>query len=310
MTGSIRELRLGPEEAEGWAPSHEYVWRMARWIHAVAPRGKGWIPRRIGQLAGDRLRAEIRTASGGRLVVDPTSLEVFAYIDTHGGLWEGHDVAACRAVLEPGQVFYDVGANAGLFTIELAASFGGAIDVRAFEPQPSLARSVALSAARNGFTNVHVYQVMLGDQEGESRLFVPACSIHASAVTPSPRAQTLSCLRTTIDAAVASGAVPAPQVIKMDVEGGELAVVHGAMATLANHRPAVLFESDVNQERFGYTRADLCGALRRCAPYRFFAVERGGGFAPLDAKGAGPARRADSVLAIAEDRLPAVRLGA
>jgi FkbM family methyltransferase len=255
------------------------------------------------------VRAEIRTASGGRLVVDPGSLEVFAFIDLNGGAWEAHDIAACKAVLERGQVFYDVGANAGVFTVEIAAAFDDAVQVRAFEPQPSLARSLALSAARNGFRNVHVHPVILGAEPGEVDLFIPASTIHASVVARDGRSQRLACAKTTIDAEVERGALPALDVIKMDVEGAERSVVQGALETIARHEPSIVFESDINQDRFGYSRADLCAELRFCADYRFFAVEREGGFTPLDRDGAGPSKLADSVLAITKRRFDAARLG-
>jgi len=308
-TATIPEMVTSPAEASAWAPRNERVWKVARWIHAHAPRGKGCIPRWIGRVAGDRVRAAIRTASGGRLVVNPTSFEVFAFIDVNGGLWEGHDVAACKAVLDAGQVFYDVGANAGLFSIEVAASYRDAVEVHAFEPQSSLARSLALSAALNGFRNLHVHPVALGEYEGETELFVPATSIHASMIARDRNSQRVTCTRTSIDTEVARGALPPPDVIKMDVEGGELSVVRGATRTLASHQPCIVFESDVNQDRFGYSRADLCRELRFCADYRFFAVERAGGFTSLDPEGAGPTRVADSVLAIPERRLDLARLG-
>jgi len=312
MAGSaVRLPELPPfvSDAVEWSPRNEQLWRLARWIHAHAPRGKGCIPRWIGRVAGDRVRAEIRTASGGRLVVDPRSLEVFAFIDLNGGLWEGHDIAACKAVLGPGQVFYDVGANAGVFTVEIAAAFHDAVEVRAFEPQPSLARSIALSAARSGFRNVHVHPVILGSEAGEEDLFVPASTIHASIVARANRSQRLACAKTTIDAEVARGALPPPDVIKMDVEGAERSVVLGALETIARHEPCIVFESDINQDRFGYSRADLCAELRFCADYRFFAVEREGGFTPLDRDGAGPTKLADSVLAVTQRRFDHTRLG-
>jgi len=309
MSIQLREIRVAATEASDWRPRNEYLFKLARLLHVAAPRGKGWLPRQIGRIAGDRLRAEIRTASGGRLIVDPNSLEVFAFIEANGGLWEGHDIATCLALLDLGQVFYDIGANAGLFSIEVAAAFGGRIDVRAFEPQPSLARSLALSVARNGFESVHVYPVMLGEHEGDARIFVPASSVHASIVARSSDARVLSCQQTTLDALVDQATLPPPDVIKLDVEGAELSVIRGGLATLSRYEPALVFESDVNQARFGYTRADLCRELRSSAPYRFFAVERDGGYTALDGNGAGPIRRADSVLAVSANRFDPARLG-
>ena len=44
----------------------------------------------------------------------------------------------------------------------------------------------------------------------------------------------------TLDALVSDGGLPAPSVIKVDVEGSEMAVLRGAIGLLAKHRPVVL----------------------------------------------------------------------
>ena len=81
---------------------------------------------------------------------------------------------------------------------------------------------------------------------------------------------------------VAAGDIPPPNVIKIDVEGGELAAFRGAESTLRRHQPQIVFESDENTPRFGYTRREMCGFLAGLAPYRFLKIEPAGtGFFPL-----------------------------
>ena len=79
-----------------------------------------------------------------------------------------------------------------------------------------------------------------------------------------------------IDTLVADGTIPAPAVIKIDVEGGELAAFRGAEETIRRHRPHIVFESDENTGRFGYTRSELLAYLESLAPYRFFSVSAAG----------------------------------
>jgi len=45
-----------------------------------------------------------------------------------------------------------------------------------------------------------------------------------------------------LDEEIAAGALPPPDVVKIDVEGAEIAVLEGMAGTLAEHRPAVICE--------------------------------------------------------------------
>jgi FkbM family methyltransferase len=145
--------------------------------------------------------------------------------------------------------------------------------VYAFEPQPSLARAIAVTAKLNGFAGLHIFPIMLGKVSGQASLFVPAHSIHASVVSREAGALEISCPVATLDDLVATGRLPPPDVIKIDVEGSEWDVFQGARQTLAAKRPVIIFESDVNSIRFKYTRRQLCGLLRETGPYRFYSID-------------------------------------
>ena len=76
-----------------------------------------------------------------------------------------------------GGVFYDVGANSGYVALEVAKR-APEVEVIAFEPQPGVARTIAVSAALNLLTNVRVYAAMLGC-DGTGTIFLAPNSIHA-----------------------------------------------------------------------------------------------------------------------------------
>jgi FkbM family methyltransferase len=252
-----------------WCEGNSFVFSFALFLSKQMPRGKGWFPRRIGRLFGANMKTVIRTASGALVAVDPENLDVYAVIARTGGYWEKHVLSACRRLLRPGDVFYDIGANAGFFSIELSNLFSSGIRVCAFEPQLSHANCLAISARLNDFGNLETYQVMLGDEEGESELFVPAHSIHASAVSRQKNAESVTCRMYTIDGLVRREILPKPDVIKMDVEGGEIAVLRGAEQVIHTHSPAIVFESDVNMVRFGYDRQQIMAYLSTLSPYEF-----------------------------------------
>ena len=85
--------------------------------------------------------------------------------------------------------------------------------------------------------------------------------------TSSPPAATPTCAtRSTstvvsIDSLVASGAIPPPDVMKIDTEGAELQAIDGARETIARHRPAIVCE--LHDTNAGVRRAHGRARLRR-----------------------------------------------
>jgi FkbM family methyltransferase len=273
-TSEIRAVTVQPADLADWDRSSSWQFKLSRfWVRHI-PRGKGWFPRQIGRRFGGKMRDTIHTASGAQLAIDPASLDMYCSIEKNGGLWDPEVLEICCRFLKPGAVFYDIGANVGLMAVEVAKRFADQVRVFAFEPQPSLARTIAISASLNKFQNLRVFPIMLGKEPGRAELFIASHSIHASAISREAGAAVIHCPVGTIDEMLADGLLAPPDVIKIDVEGGEFDVFRGAQKTIAEHRPAITFESDENANRFGYTRKQLCDFLRETGKYRFYAIDR------------------------------------
>lgn len=279
---TIQPLYVDPAALSEWDCGPSWQFRLASAWTRYAPRAKGWMPRQLSKFYGPGVRDTVRTNSGARLAVEPSTLDTYTAIAASGGRWEYHVLDACARLLRDGGTFYDIGANVGIMTTDIAKRFGNGVGVYSFEPQPKLARAVAVSARLNGFDQVHVYSVMLGETPGTGELFVPSHSIHASAVSREAGAKAVPCPVTTVDRLVETGVMPPPTLIKIDVEGAELMVFKGAVQTLQAHRPVIVFESDNNARRFGYTRRQLCDLLFNAGRYRFYVMD-GQGVTPADA---------------------------
>ena len=245
-----------------------------------APRARGWLPRRIGRTIGRGMSCAIRTRAGARLAVDPINLDFYCQVQLHNGVWEEDVLDACLRVIQPGDVFFDIGANAGIVTVDVAWTFGESVTIHAFEPQPTLARTLAISIGLNTFTRVHLHRLLLGDAPGVADLYVADHAIHASLISREVGAAPLSCGMETIDRLVAAGTVPAPTVVKVDVEGAELRVLQGARDTFSAAPPVIVFEADDNMMRFGYTQRELFELMRSLADYAFHRID-GGKWVPV-----------------------------
>jgi hypothetical protein len=105
---------------------------------------------------------------------------------------------------------------------------------------------------------------------------------------------------TTLDALIKSKKLPAPDVIKIDVEGAELKAFQGGRNTLITHQPAIIFETDTNADRFGYTRKQLLDFLRECGYDRFYFITNVGQYERM---GASDNSRCRDMIALTERRI-------
>lgn len=230
------------------------------------------MPNLIGRTLLKNALMTIPLRSGARLAVDTSQLDIYCRIDLDRGVWDGNILDVCLRALRPDDVFYDIGANVGVFSVECATKFPGII-VHAFEPQPSLAKRIRHSAELNNIHNLSVHEILLSDKAGEGQLYIGRQSVHASMI-PRERQTRAVIPRELIplDTFVDRENLPPPALIKIDVEGAELGVFHGASRTIAAHKPVIVFEADQNMRRFGYDHATLFASLRDLADYLILRI--------------------------------------
>ena len=140
-----------------------------------------------------------------------------------------------QAAVRPGDVVFDVGANVGFYTLLASELVGPGGRVVAFEPLPAnllyLREHLRLNRARN----VEVVEAACAQAGGESFFDEgPDRSMGRVDEQGSLRVATVA-----LDEMVEEGRLPAPDVVKMDVEGGEAAALGGARRLLQRHRPTV-----------------------------------------------------------------------
>jgi FkbM family methyltransferase len=166
------------------------------------------------------------------------------------GLQEFEDMAFVVHALRPGDVFVDVGANVGSYTI-LAAGVSGAKCV-ALEPVPGTFGSLLDNVRLNDLeSRVVCRNVAAGDAEGTIAFTADLDTMnHAMAPDESSRA-VLTVPVTTLDDILRE---TSPTLIKIDVEGFETRVIDGAERTLRSPTLlAVLMELNGSGKRYGFS---------------------------------------------------------
>jgi FkbM family methyltransferase len=144
------------------------------------------------------------------------------------GLHEFVEMAFLLHLLRSGDLFLDIGANVGSYTI-LASKVCGARSI-AFEPDPTTAVALRRNVSLNGIENlVDVEQIALGAETGEIAFTVGLGTTNHVATCSDHQVQTILIKRAD-DLATSHEAVLA----KLDVEGYEDQVFRGASRMLSS----------------------------------------------------------------------------
>lgn len=154
---------------------------------------------------------------------------------------------AVTSLLAPGDVFYDVGANVGFFSMLAGRLVGRTGSVVAFEAVPAVARALRANARRNGLRNVDVRAVAVGAVDGVARLRLTSHPGGASLADDDDVRDVTGAVDVPVirlDSLVAAGDAAPPDVVKIDVEGHEAAVLDGMRDVLRTASPALVIELD------------------------------------------------------------------
>jgi FkbM family methyltransferase len=182
------------------------------------------------------------------------------------GTYEAPMQEAIGLNLRPGDVFYDVGANIGFFSLIAARCVGPAGRAYAFEPVPENARAIRRSARLNGMDIVEVFVEAVGATTGRSKLMladhIGGAMLASAGMPPDVRAE-LHVRVTTLDEAIASRELRPPSLVKIDVEGAEMDVLTGMSETLRVHRPKVIYEVDgATAEEVNHKASEIAARIR------------------------------------------------
>ena len=171
------------------------------------------------------------------------------------GLHEFSDMMLPLHLLREGDLFLDVGANVGSYTI-LASGVRGAM-TWAFEPDPdtvvALQRNIDLNTLSD---RVVVHELALGDRDGTVSFTRGLDTVNRVALQGELSVRQVSVRR--LDTLIGNGR---PLMIKMDVEGYEESVVRGAHGVLAGDSLKVIELETITPEiqttfdHYGFSRA-------------------------------------------------------
>lgn len=182
------------------------------------------------------------------------------------GEYEAETLEAILGRLRPDATFVDLGANIGFYTVLAAAAVRPSGRVIAFEPTPATAAVLRQNILDNDLAgNVTLVESAVSSKPGRAKLAIfPSAQGNSLAVASDEDLKTIDVEVTSLDAYFEVAGWPRIDLIKMDVEGQELAVFAGMHALAARHRDVrVIFEYHRGQlKRSGVRGVDLIEAAR------------------------------------------------
>ncbi len=178
-------------------------------------------------------------------------------------------------LVRTGDVVLDIGANIGDTALHIAKILNNKGTVYAFEPSPGVFKRLEKNVSINPFSNVKLFNVALGDAEGELS-FVSTREQHTGGAYVSKDLKTGTQVKvTTLDRFVEQNNIVHIDLIKVDTEGFELFIVKGAENTLRKLRPTLFMEVSENLLQRAGTSGSQLIALLESLKYRCSHAETG-----------------------------------
>ena len=174
---------------------------------------------------------------GARFICDLT--DTIAREVCFTGRYEPQETQLAQRLLKPGMTVLDVGANWGYFTLTCAHLIGPKGRVIALEPHPSLSAMLAANVRSNGLAQVETIAVAAGATAGTRGFvgFTPdggnSGVSRAASASERPDFESGTVV---LDDLLDARRVARVDLVKMDIEGGEVEAIKGMAAGLAQRR--------------------------------------------------------------------------
>ena len=224
-------------------------------LRSIARPFSGLIPQKYWFPVTGVITVKLPEGKKIRMQCNPTSYVAKALF------WEGVDGYGFNVVrifielVKEAQVFVDIGANIGYFSL-VASAFNPPLRVVSFEPLPAAHHYLKANADLNQFVNITAEQRALSDEEGEVQFFASknpkflevehqltsTGSLDKGQAARTDLLEAIQIKTETLDHYVEQHKLPRIDLIKLDAEASEHLVLAGADRVLAEQKPVVICE--------------------------------------------------------------------
>lgn len=187
---------------------------------------------------------------------------------------EAHILESWEEMAQDAEVVFDVGANAGIYSLAALAINPNAT-VHAFEPTPEIATRLRATAKLNGLDRLHVHELAVSSRSGYATLRRYRGELGTNEgmnfITEDLGESNADRLRTvSLDQFCMDHRIDRIDLLKLDIQGHEHSALTGAEQLLQSGRVGIIFlELNWNTDREVFCPASESIRLLEKAGYRF-----------------------------------------
>jgi len=175
------------------------------------------------------------------------TLDLKAEKDYWLGTYEPDLRDAAKKLIKPSNVIYDVGANLGYISLLSASLAGLSGHVYAFEALPANIERLSTNVTINGLSaSITIIHAAVTDRNGPVTFYTHRSGamgkVEGSAGRDEEYLDRIKVDGIALDRYVYANRNPAPDIVKMDIEGGEGNALQGSKQLLSTHKPTFMIE--------------------------------------------------------------------
>jgi FkbM family methyltransferase len=246
-----------------------FVRLMGNW--PIVWRFVPFVQRKFKSLSGEPISRVVKTRHGFKMNVNLGDF-IGRHIFLHGE-YEDYVTRVFYKLLQPGDVVLDVGANIGYFTLLSASIVGKSGRVISFEASPQIFTYLSSNLSLNESENVESFCAAVGDKNGQVEFFEADDShLGLSSLRHLDNNNSKRIMIDMIELNCFAENFPKVQLVKVDVEGGEMRVFQGMQKILERDNPFLVFEvTDVMLKELGSSKNELLNWLSDRS-YKIFQI--------------------------------------
>ena len=257
------------------------IWGFGAWATHVGKRWgiSGPLERPLERLAMrimsvPKEEIEVTIGDGMKLVIPPGFPRAWTYV---AGRYEPEVTAVFRDIVKQGMVVVDIGAFSGYYALLSSGLVGSSGRVYAFEVDPDNFSYLVRNIEANGCQNVVPVNKAVFNSTGPMSMSQHAEADHhwVSDTAPDGDSSTVEAVR--LDDYFADAGWPSVDLVKMDIEGGEMAALEG-MGDLSQRNPGlqIIMEYDLeNLRRVSANRESVASVLQELGFTHGHVIEQG-----------------------------------